>query len=78
MENSVKYCPICKKEKSGKDTLCEIHEKAKKSLLEGYELWLRAYGTLSWEAYLKELSILDESVGKTVKEVIDYERFFKK
>ncbi|UJG42719.1 MAG: hypothetical protein K9W46_10040 [Candidatus Heimdallarchaeum endolithica] len=78
MENSLKYCPICKKEKSGKDTFCEIHEKAKKSLLEGYELWLRAYGILSWEAYLKELSILDESVGKTVKEVIDYERFFKK
>jgi len=70
------HCPICKAEKETNNMFCDKHNQAYLELKKGYELWLAAYGILSWDEYLKKLSAIDE-IGKFISEVVEYELFFK-
>ena len=71
-------CPICKKSKeNSKDSYCKNHNSAKKQLKKGYESWLKAYGSLSWDEFLKQLLKLESLVGAFVKEIVEYEFYFK-
>ncbi|MHA1400778.1 MAG: hypothetical protein ACTSQE_10570 [Candidatus Heimdallarchaeaceae archaeon] len=77
MSQKKKICPICKKNKTTEYPYCNEHMQAKQALKMGYEHWLKAYGVLSWEDYLKRLLELGDQVGKDVQAVAEYERFFK-
>jgi hypothetical protein len=71
-------CPICKVEKKNtNDKYCNNHLQAKEGLQNGYESWLKAYGILSWENYLKQLLDLGDLVGNLVRDVVEYEFYFK-
>ena len=77
-KNNSEQCLICKAARDAtiKVPFCKKHYKAYEELKKGYELWLAAYGTLTWEDYLKKLSKID-GVGSFILDVIDYELFFK-
>ena len=71
-------CPICKKNKENPQSkYCKNHNKAKKVLKQGYESWLKAYGSISWEEFLKRLLDLGNLVGDYVKEISEYEFYFQ-
>jgi hypothetical protein len=71
-------CPICKTDKKNPtDTYCKFHLQAKDRLQLGYESWLKAYSILSWEDYLKQLLDLGDQVGDLIRDVIEYEFYFK-
>lgn len=71
-------CPICQtKVDKSSDKLCSNHKKAKLKLKDGYELWLKAYGTLPYENFLQKLLDLGELVGSSVKDVAEFELYFQ-
>jgi len=71
-------CPICKDDKKNlDDRYCNIHLKAKETLHKGYESWLKAYSILSWDDYLKQLLDLGDHVGDLIRDVVEYEFYFK-
>ncbi|MCG3220363.1 MAG: hypothetical protein H7641_03195 [Candidatus Heimdallarchaeota archaeon] len=71
-------CPICKVDKkSPNDKYCKNHLQAKAGLQKGYESWLKAYSILSWEDYLKQLLDLGDQVGNLIRDVVEYEFYFK-
>ena len=71
-------CPICKKTKENSvDKYCKNHNIAKGLLKQGYESWLNAYGSISWDDYLKNLLELEGLVGDYIKEIVEYEFYFK-
>jgi hypothetical protein len=71
-------CPICKNDKRSSDErYCKKHLKAKEELQKGYESWLKAYSILSWEDYLKQLLDLGDYVGSLIRDVVEYEFYFK-
>ncbi|NHK33085.1 MAG: hypothetical protein FK730_17180 [Asgard group archaeon] len=71
-------CPICKADKKTQnDKYCKIHLQAKDTLQRGYESWLKAYGILPWDDYLKQLLNLGDLVGDLIRDVIEYEFYFK-
>ncbi len=71
-------CPICKKKKeNSKEAYCKNHNSAKKVLKQGYESWLRAYGSISYDEFLKKLLKLEGIVGDFIKEIVEYEFYFK-
>ncbi len=71
-------CPICKVDKKNlNDRYCKFHLQAKDRLQQGYESWLKAYSILSWEDYLKQLLDLGDQVGDLIRDVIEYEFYFK-
>ena len=73
-----KECPICKKTKEdSKEKYCKNHNSAKTLLKQGYETWLKAYGLLSWDEFLKKLMSIDLLVGDFIKEIVEYEFYFK-
>ena len=70
-------CPICKRSKeNSQDKYCKNHNKAKEILKQGYESWLKAYGTISWDKFLKKLLDLEGLVGSFIKEIVEYEFYF--
>lgn len=72
-----KKCPICKKEiENLQDQYCKNHVRAKKELRKGYESWLKAYGTLSWDDYLNKILKLEGLVGDFVREIAQHEFYF--
>ncbi|MCG3216606.1 MAG: hypothetical protein KAS63_07765 [Candidatus Heimdallarchaeota archaeon] len=78
MNENGKLCPICKvKKKNSMDKYCEKHNSAKKEMQKGYELWLKAYRVLSWDDYLHKLLNLSDSVGILVRDIAEYELYFK-
>jgi len=71
-------CPICKKNReNSQEKYCKNHNKAKKLLKPGYESWLKAYGTISWDEFLKQVVALEGLVGDFIKEVVEYEFYFQ-
>ncbi|MHA1222196.1 MAG: hypothetical protein ACTSSG_03865 [Candidatus Heimdallarchaeaceae archaeon] len=78
-KNKSLYCPICRMEKkSSNKKYCDNHEEAQIAIQKGYELWLRAYGILSWEDYLQNLLRPELITGEFIKDVAEYELYFKK
>jgi hypothetical protein len=78
MMKSESYCKICKLKREYSQTIyCKIHNKGKSMLKDSYELWLKAYGTLSWEIFLQKLLSLEDLVGDIIREVIEFEVYFK-
>lgn len=72
-----KKCPLCKKEiEKAQEPYCRNHSKAKKELKKGYEAWLKAYGSLSWDDYLQKILDLEGIVGDYVKEIAQHEFYF--
>ncbi len=71
-------CPICKKTKNKpKDVYCNKHSLAQKSLKKGYKDWLKAYSTISWDEYIKNILDFGDLLGILVREVVEYELYFK-
>jgi hypothetical protein len=54
------------------DKYCSYHHQAFLNLKKKYNLWVRAYGQISWQEYLKKLQDMHET-GLWVKEVIGLE-----
>ena len=72
-----KQCPICKKDMENlHEQYCMNHSKAKKELEKGYEAWLKAYGSLSWDDYLQKILDLEGLVGDFVREITQHEFYF--
>ncbi|MHA2357150.1 MAG: hypothetical protein ACXABK_00065 [Candidatus Heimdallarchaeaceae archaeon] len=71
-------CPICKITKDDRsDIYCNSHVKAKQHLQKGYESWLKAYSLLAWEDFLKQLLDLGDLVGALIRDVVEFEFYFK-
>jgi len=71
-------CPICKINKDNQsDMYCNRHVLAKGELQNGYESWLKAYNSLAWEDYLKQLLELEDLVGILIRDVVEFEFYFK-
>ncbi|MFW9851695.1 MAG: hypothetical protein ACFFDS_02000 [Candidatus Thorarchaeota archaeon] len=71
-------CPICKRDKKlPQQKYCVTHNEAKEKLQNGYESWLKAYNILSWEDYLQQLLSLEGGVGNLIRDVVEYELYFK-
>ena len=71
-------CPICRtKKQTASEKYCNSHKKAKIELQSGYESWLKAYGVLSWDDFLQKLLNLTDIVGTLIKDVAEYEMYFK-
>ena len=72
-----KQCPICKKNiEKLQEQYCKNHTIAKNELKKGYEAWLKAYGTLSWDDYLQNILNLEGLVGDYVSEIAQHEFYF--
>lgn len=71
-------CKICqnKVEKSS-EKLCSTHKLAKIKLQNGYELWLKAYNSLSYDDFLQQLLDLGDLVGTLIKDVVEFELYFQ-
>ena len=68
----MKKCLVCKSTIE-KGDFCDAHSIAKKNLEKRFKEWQKAYGTLTWEEYLKKL--IDDTeipVGEWAKEVAVY------
>lgn len=63
-------CQACGKD--AQNRYCKYHEKAFSGLQEHHKAWVRAYGNISWEAFLEKLEAMQET-GQWVKEVIKAE-----
>jgi len=77
MTKKKQLCPICKEEIEENTPYCSMHNLAKKVLKEGYERWLKAYGVLSWDDYIRKIIDLHGLTGEAVQAVAEHERFFK-
>jgi len=78
MKANKQLCPICRtKKKDVSEKYCNNHNTAKVKLQSGYESWLKAYGVLSWDDFLQRLLNLTDIVGALIKEVVEYELYFK-
>jgi hypothetical protein len=68
-----KKCAACYREVVAKDKkFCIYHSQANDSLKKQYDAWVKAYGGISWDDYLKKLLTLDQT-GSWVKDVINLE-----
>jgi hypothetical protein len=68
-----KKCAACYREVVAKDKkFCIYHSQAYVSLKKQYDAWVKAYGGISWDDYLKKLLTLDQT-GSWVKDVINLE-----
>ncbi len=71
-------CVTCDKKKyDAKTIFCEKHKIANKMLKETYGLWVTAYDFITWTEYIKKLYELEEKVGKTIRDILEYELYFK-
>jgi len=62
-------CKLCNSPTLSDSEFCELHHKARLSLDEGYEIWLKAYtGELTMKNFLQEILKLQET-GQAVKEM---------
>jgi len=62
-------CKLCDSPTLSDSEFCELHHKARLSLDEGYNIWLKAYsGNLTMQNYLQEILKLQEA-GQAVKEI---------
>ena len=78
MATDNQLCPICKaKKQATREKYCNNHNSAKIKLQRGYESWLKAYGVLSWDDFLQKLLNLTDIVGTLIKDVAEYEMYFK-
>lgn len=77
-KNNNLKCPICRRDKEvAKQKYCSTHSKAKEKIQNGYESWLKAYNILSWDDYLQQLLSLEGKVGNLIRDVVEYELYFK-
>jgi hypothetical protein len=68
-----KKCAVCYREVVAKGKkFCIYHSQAYDSLKKQYDAWVKAYGGISWDDYLKKLLTLDQT-GSWVKDVINLE-----
>jgi hypothetical protein len=68
-----KKCAACYREVVAKNKkFCIYHSQSNDSLKKQYDAWVKAYGGISWDDYLKKLLTLDQT-GSWVKEVINLE-----
>ena len=63
-------CLACGKQ--AQERYCKYHEKAFQGLQAHHEAWMRAYGDISWEAFLEKLERMQET-GQWVRDVIKVE-----
>jgi len=63
-------CQACGKD--AQDRYCKYHAKAFSNLQAHHQAWVRAYGSISWQAFLERLEGMQET-GQWVKEVIKAE-----
>ena len=78
MKANKQLCPICRTKKNdASEKYCNNHNTAKMKLQSGYESWLKAYGVLSWDDFLQRLLNLTDIVGALIKDVVEYELYFK-
>ncbi len=78
MNANNQLCPICRtKKQAASEKYCSNHKTAKNKLQRGYESWLKAYGVLSWDDFLQKLLNLTDIVGTLIKDVAEYEMYFK-
>jgi hypothetical protein len=64
-------CPICTEKKQNGWKLCSDHAHALERIVEAYEVWNKAYGGISKEEYLKQVSNRPET-GKLATEVVQF------
>ncbi len=77
-KNNNLKCPICKRDKEiVHQKYCSTHNEAKEKLQNGYESWLKAYNILSWDDFLQQLLSLEGEVGSLIRDVAEYELYFK-
>ncbi len=71
-------CKICqdKTDKSSGE-FCSNHKLAKTKLQNGYELWLKAYDSLPYDDFLRQLLDLGDLVGALVKDITEFELYFQ-
>jgi hypothetical protein len=68
-----KKCSACYREVLAKGKkFCIYHSQAYDSLKKQYDAWVRAYGEISWDDYMRKLLTLDQT-GTWVKDVINIE-----
>jgi hypothetical protein len=68
-----KKCATCYREVVAKDKkFCIYHSQAYDSLKKQYDAWVKAYGGISWDDYLKKLLSMEQT-GSWVKDVINLE-----
>jgi hypothetical protein len=68
-----KKCAACYREVVAKGKkFCIYHSQSNDSLKKQYDAWVKAYGGISWDDYLKKLLTLDQT-GSWVKDVINLE-----
>ena len=75
--NDIK-CKICQnKITKSSDKFCPNHKLAKTKLQNGYELWLKAYDSLPYDDFLRQLLDLGDLVGTLVKDLAEFELYFQ-
>jgi hypothetical protein len=63
-------CRACGR--TAQDRYCAYHDRALQSLRIHYDIWVRAYGEISWEKFLEKLEKMPET-GIWIKDVIKAE-----
>jgi hypothetical protein len=66
-------CSLCGRKAIEHSGLCRYHDCARRRVIEAYDGWLRAYGALEWDEYLRRVQELEGS-GQWAKEVAGHLR----
>ena len=61
-------CRLCSREAA--TDLCQYHQAAKERVESTYQLWVKAYGKMDWEEYLRRV-IGNPETGQWAKEVAE-------
>lgn len=69
---SPQKCAVCYRKALPDGRYCLHHKQALDSVTSHYRSWVDAYGSISWEDFLKKLSKMRET-GSWIKEVIEAE-----
>ena len=63
-------CRLCKRERADGSEFCKYHLAARRNLDAAYARWSRAFGGMSWDAYLKKV-LENKETGQWAKEVAE-------
>jgi hypothetical protein len=65
-------CSACRLKALSGDKYCQYHKQAFDNVKNHYKVWVKAYGSISWEEFLNKLVGMQET-GRWIKEVIELE-----
>ena len=68
-EEETMKCPLCGR--ASDQNLCNYHSAAKERLEAAYPLWVRAYGSIEWNAYLDSVK-RNPQTGRWAKEIAEF------